>query len=172
MDNFEWLAMTTSCKGQMFTLGSGGLPEVEWTDKVGVIAKLPSDEHKALCCLLAWGSRIETRLNTAVIENALARQMLTTCKSKPRDMPLDVLAQKIARAALFTFLYPWVNGGNAYSEHHKPSYRLWFAGIALEWEAYQKTWEVYERTMIDTLHQWQAEIDSEIGKYRQALNRH
>lgn len=169
--NIEWLANSLSLKGMKLELVSGGAKSgIEWTDKCGVFAKLESEQLKAMACLLVFGDWQETNTYLNTVSTYLVHNAMNACTKRKLNLrdsshTLTDLLQRMSKLCIYLHLrpelqkvFPTIFG------------RLYFGGILMEEGTYRKTWREFEVVMLDTLANWQAQVDESISEYREELN--
>lgn len=162
MDNIEWVSSQLRAKTQSFEINSQGFSETDFRDKCGALATLPEPQQD-LTMMIIGMETLHTRLR---LENRLSRMIEADCECKglkPRNgTTLRELSRKIARFGLHVFEHDLEGCLTAKG-------KLKVAGIELSEKSYQERWEVYEKLVINTLHDMRAKADCAIGEYRRNM---
>lgn len=169
LTNLEWLGQHMRAKTPNYEqVGSNSSDEVSaWEIRCAAFENIDTQLAKALATVYVWGHKAQREY--LFVQEHLAKIMVRTAeekKQKPNIIPLEKLAELVARLVLDFEIDPSLN------EVFTSKGRLYYAGIAshhLTYDAYRKTWKEYEKLMEVALVNARWEIENGVSEYRNRL---
>jgi hypothetical protein len=149
-------------KGQQFSIGTGGKPDIDWQDVCGAIASLPSilqDYAFLLHNPRAGGKKLAFVKSVAIIVIAEVEKSGIKC----RKQNLDALCEAIASTAVVQALNPNLKMTRLE--------RMAAGGVVMDDECYRVRWERFELDLLDRLESWQSEVEWTVSDYMRETKR-